>query len=160
MRAGHVYVISNVGAFGGNMVKIGMTRRLEPLDRVRELGDASVPFRYDVHAMIFSDDAVGLENHLHHRLAAHRVNLVNMRREFFRVSPADVRDILVGQDASIITWVDEPERLEAAERDGPPPAHRSRQQLKHLLPQRNWHRSVPPMAGSRAQVMVRPLGPV
>ena len=112
IRAGHVYVISNVGAFGGNMVKIGMTRRLEPLDRVRELGDASVPFRYDVHAMIFSDDAVGLENHLHHRLAAHRVNLVNMRREFFRVSPADVRDILLGQDASIVTWVDEPERLE------------------------------------------------
>jgi hypothetical protein len=112
MRAGHVYVISNVGAFGGNMVKIGMTRRLDPLDRVRELGDASVPFRYDVHAMIFSDDAVGLENYLHHRLAGHRVNLVNMRREFFRVSPADVRDILAGQDASIVTWVDEPERLE------------------------------------------------
>jgi hypothetical protein len=112
IRAGHVYVISNIGAFGANMVKIGMTRRLEPLDRVRELGDASVPFRYDVHAMIFSDDAVGLENRLHHQLAAHRVNLVNMRREFFRVSPADVRDILVGQDASIVTWVDEPERLE------------------------------------------------
>lgn len=89
-----------------------MTRRLDPLDRVRELGDASVPFRYDVHAMIFSDDAVGLETLLHHQFAAHRVSLVNMRREFFRVSPSDVRDILAGQDASVVTWVDEPERLE------------------------------------------------
>jgi hypothetical protein len=112
IRAGHVYVISNVGAFGADVVKIGMTRRLDPLDRVRELGDASVPFRYDVHAMVFSDDAVGLENHLHHQLAARRVNLVNMRREFFRTRPAEVRDILTRLDASIVTWVDEPEALE------------------------------------------------
>jgi Meiotically up-regulated gene 113 len=104
--------ISNVGAFGENMVKIGMTRRLDPMDRVRELGDASVPFRYDVHAMVFSDDAVSLENHLHHELSNHRVNLVNLRREFFRVRPSDVREILTRFDASIITWVDEPEALE------------------------------------------------
>jgi hypothetical protein len=64
IRAGHVYVISNIGAFGEDIVKIGMTRRLDPMDRIRELGDASVPFRYDVHAMVFSDDAVGLETHL------------------------------------------------------------------------------------------------
>ena len=112
IRAGHVYVISNLGAFGPNMVKIGMTRRLDPLNRVRELGDASVPFRYDVHAMVFSDDAVGLETHLHHQLADRRVNLVNMRREFFRARPSEVREILARLDASIVTWVDEPEALE------------------------------------------------
>jgi seryl-tRNA synthetase len=112
IRAGHVYVISNLGAFGPDMVKIGMTRRLDPLDRVRELGDASVPFRYDVHAMVFSDDAVGLETHLHRQLADRRVNLVNMRREFFRAHPTEVRDILARLDASIVTWVDEPEALE------------------------------------------------
>lgn len=76
-----MYVISNLGAFGPRMVKIGMTRRLEPMDRVRELGDASVPFRYDVHAMIFSHDAVGLETSLHQRFAAQRVNWVNTNRE-------------------------------------------------------------------------------
>lgn len=112
IRAGHVYVISNVGAFGENMVKIGMTRRLDPMDRVRELGDASVPFRYDVHAMVFSDDAVGLEHHLHHELADRRVNLVNLRREFFRARPADVRELLTHLDASIVTWVEEAEALE------------------------------------------------
>jgi hypothetical protein len=113
IRAGHVYVISNVGAFGPEMVKIGMTRRLDPMDRVRELGDASVPFRYDVHAMVFSNDAVSLETRLHHSFADRRVNLVNTRREFFRVSPAEVRDVLVaGLDATIVNWVDEPEALE------------------------------------------------
>jgi hypothetical protein len=112
IRAGHVYVISNIGAFGEDIVKIGMTRRLEPMDRVRELGDASVPFHYDVHAMVFSDDAVGLENHLHRQLGDRRLNLVNMRREFFRARPAEVRDILARLDASIVRWVDEPEALE------------------------------------------------
>lgn len=94
-RAGYVYVISNPGAFGENMVKIGMTRRLEPLDRVHELGNASVPFRYDVHALTFSRDALGLEGKLHSEFSAHRVNRVNLRREFFRVSPAEVRDALL-----------------------------------------------------------------
>jgi hypothetical protein len=113
IRAGHVYVISNVGAFGSDMVKIGMTRRLDPMDRVRELGDASVPFHYDVHAMIFSNDAVSLETRLHHAFAGRRVNLVNTRREFFRVTPADVRDaLLAGLDATIVNWIDEPEALE------------------------------------------------
>jgi seryl-tRNA synthetase len=112
IRAGHVYVISNIGAFGEDIVKIGMTRRLDPMDRVRELGDASVPFRYDVHAMVFSDDAVGLETHLHHQFADRRLNLVNIRREFFRARPSEVRDILTRLDASIVEWVDEPEALE------------------------------------------------
>ncbi|MFL6074858.1 MAG: DUF4041 domain-containing protein [Mycobacteriales bacterium] len=93
-RLGHVYVISNVGAFGERMVKIGMTRRFEPMDRVRELGDASVPFRFDVHALIFSEDAVALETALHQRFAAQRVNRVNAHREFFYISPAEVRDAL------------------------------------------------------------------
>jgi seryl-tRNA synthetase len=112
IRAGHVYVISNVGAFGPEMVKIGMTRRLDPMDRVRELGDASVPFRYDVHAMVFSDDAVSVETRLHHEFADRRVNLVNMRREFFRVAPSEVRKVITRLDASIVSWVDEPEALE------------------------------------------------
>jgi hypothetical protein len=93
-RAGYVYIISNVGAFGEQMVKIGMTRRLEPMDRIRELGDASVPFRFDAHALIFSEDAVGLETRLHHELDDRRVNRVNLRREFFYATPAEVRRIL------------------------------------------------------------------
>lgn len=94
IRAGYVYVISNVGAFGENVVKIGMTRRLEPEDRVRELGDASVPFRFDTHALIFSEDAVGLEARLHAELNDRRLNKVNLRREFFHATPAEVRDLL------------------------------------------------------------------
>ncbi len=95
VRAGYVYVISNIGAFGPDMVKIGMTRRLEPMDRVRELGDASVPFRFDVHALFFSEDAVALETALHQKLAHKRVNLVNHRREFFYANPAEIKDLLV-----------------------------------------------------------------
>lgn len=93
-RAGWVYVISNVGAFGERMVKIGMTRRLEPMDRVRELGDASVPFRFDVHALVFTDDAVTLENRLHHELEDRRVNRINLGREFFYATPAEVKGLL------------------------------------------------------------------
>lgn len=113
IRAGYVYVISNVGAFGERMVKIGMTRRLEPMDRVRELGDASVPFRYDVHAIIFSDDAVGLETRLHQELGTRRVNLVNRQREFFYATPAEVRDLLDRVAGStVLTFDERPEALE------------------------------------------------
>lgn len=83
-KSGHVYVISNIGSFGTNVVKIGMTRRLEPMERVKELGDASVPFAFDVHAMIYSEDAPGLEAKLHRQFAEKRLNLVNDRKEFFR----------------------------------------------------------------------------
>jgi len=93
-RAGHVYVISNVGAMGKRMVKIGMTRRLDPMERVIELGDASVPFKFDVHALIFDHDAVALEGRLHAHFRAQRVNLVNMRREFFYATPVEVREAL------------------------------------------------------------------
>lgn len=82
-KAGNVYVISNLGSFGENVFKIGMTRRLNPQDRVNELGDASVPFKFDVHSFIFSDDAVGLESKLHNILNDKRVNKVNLRKEFF-----------------------------------------------------------------------------
>lgn len=93
-RAGYVYIISNIGAFGEHMVKIGMTRRLAPEDRIRELGDASVPFRFDAHALIFSEDAVDLETRLHRELDDRRVNRVNLRREFFYATPAEVREVL------------------------------------------------------------------
>lgn len=96
-KSGHVYVISNVGSFGENIYKIGMTRRLEPQDRVKELGDASVPFVFDVHAMIYSDDAPALENSLHKAFGDKRINLVNNRKEFFNIDLSDisshVRDI-------------------------------------------------------------------
>ena len=93
-RAGHVYIISNVGSFGEEMIKIGMTRRLDPNDRIRELGDASVPFKFDVHAFIFSDDAVGLETRLHQSVEYCRVNQVNRRRQFFRIRAVDVLPLL------------------------------------------------------------------
>lgn len=84
-KQGHVYVISNIGSLGENVFKIGMTRRLDPLDRVKELGDASVPFSFDVHAMIYSDDAPALENSLHKFFQDYQVNKVNPKKEFFRL---------------------------------------------------------------------------
>ncbi|HEY9574045.1 MAG TPA: DUF4041 domain-containing protein [Lachnospiraceae bacterium] len=93
-RAGYVYIISNIGSFGENVYKIGMTRRLEPLDRVSELGDASVPFNFDVHALIFSDDAPALENALHKAFEDKKVNMVNPRREFFKVSLAEIEEVV------------------------------------------------------------------
>lgn len=90
-KRGYVYVISNHGSFGPDVLKIGMTRRLDPMDRVRELGDASVPFEFDVHAMIYSDDAPALETALHREFTQRRVNLVNLRKEFFRVPLAELK---------------------------------------------------------------------
>lgn len=112
IRAGYVYVISNFGAFGERVVKIGLTRRLDPHERVRELGGASVPFRFDCHAMIFSDDAVGLETALHHEFAAQRVNKVNARREFFYASAQDVKETLYRMRGTLLQYVDTPEALE------------------------------------------------
>ncbi len=90
-KSGHVYIISNVGSFGEHVFKIGMTRRLEPLDRVRELGDASVPFEFDVHALLFSNDAPALERDLHKHFLRNQVNKANPRKEFFRVDLAQIR---------------------------------------------------------------------
>ncbi|HCE2680201.1 TPA: DUF4041 domain-containing protein [Vibrio parahaemolyticus] len=91
-RKGHVYVISNIGSFGEDVYKIGLTRRLEPMDRVKELGDASVPFPFDVHAMIYTDDAPALETALHREFHAQRVNAVNLRKEFFSVDLDDIKE--------------------------------------------------------------------
>ncbi|MBO5037808.1 MAG: GIY-YIG nuclease family protein [Clostridia bacterium] len=97
-KAGNIYIISNLGAFGNNMFKIGMTRRINPQERVDELGDASVPFKFDVHSFIFSDNAVDLETSLHNRLSNKRVNKVNMRKEFF-YSTIDELETLVAEIA-------------------------------------------------------------
>lgn len=91
-RKGHVYVISNIGSFGEGVYKIGLTRRLEPMDRVKELGDASVPFPFDVHAMIYTDDAPALETALHREFSSQRVNAVNLRKEFFSVDLDDIKE--------------------------------------------------------------------
>ena len=112
IRAGYVYVISNPGAFGNNIVKIGLTRRLDPLDRVRELGDASVPFPFDVHALYFSDDAVTLENELHKAFDDLRVNRVNERREFFFATPEQVRFVLAEKVGNLLQFAEHPEAVE------------------------------------------------
>lgn len=93
-KAGYVYVISNLGAFGEGVFKIGMTRRLEPMDRVDELGDASVPFDFDVHALVFSENAPALEAKLHERFARTRLNKVNGRKEFFRADIVDIEEVI------------------------------------------------------------------
>lgn len=93
-RAGYVYIISNIGSFGENIYKIGMTRRLEPLERVHELSDASVPFNFDVHAMIFCNDAPSLENELHKAFEDKKVNMINTRREFFKVSLEEIERVV------------------------------------------------------------------
>lgn len=108
IRAGYVYVISNIGSFGEHMVKIGMTRRLDPMDRVRELGDASVPFQFDVHALFFAEDAVSVEAALHRRFASKRVNRINTRREFFYATPAEVRDVLTDVTGNLLEFTNEP----------------------------------------------------
>ncbi len=112
IRAGYVYVISNIGSFGEQMIKVGMTRRLDPLDRIKELSDASVPFNFDVHALFFSKDAVGIEQQVHERLSAARVNLVNLRREFFRARPAEVKAHLAELAGEMLQFNDEPDALE------------------------------------------------
>lgn len=112
VRAGYVYVISNLGAFGEKMIKVGMTRRLDPLDRVRELSDASVPFNFDVHALFFSDDAVGIEAQMHVRLADRRVNLINQRREFFYATPAEAKQLLMELTGNLLQYEEVPEALE------------------------------------------------
>ena len=112
VRAGYVYVISNIGAFGDTMIKIGLTRRLDPQDRVRELGDASVPFRYDVHALFFSEDAVSIEAELHRRLSDRRVNRVNLRREFFYATPAEIKEQLGEVAGSLLEYQETPDALE------------------------------------------------
>ena len=108
-KAGYVYVISNIGSFGEGVYKIGMTRRLNPMERVDELGDASVPFKFDVHAMIFSDDAPKLETALHHAFEGKKVNMVNNRREFFRVSLDEIKEVVKKNFDKTVEFVDIPD---------------------------------------------------
>ena len=107
-KSGFVYIISNVGSFGEDVVKIGMTRRVDPFDRVKELGDASVPFLFDTHAMIYSDDAPDLEGALHKEFEEKRINMANYRKEFFRVSLNEVEDAVkrLKPDAAFFTDVE------------------------------------------------------
>lgn len=113
-KAGNVYVISNIGSFGENIFKIGMTRRLDPLDRVKELGDASVPFPFDVHMMVACDNAPSMENELHKRFNNHRLNKVNFRKEFFAVSIEDIRRAVEDLHGEV-EYVAEPEALQYRE---------------------------------------------
>jgi hypothetical protein len=123
IRAGYVYVISNRGAFGENVVKIGLTRRLEPQERVDELGGASVPFRFDVHALFFSEDAVSIEAELHQYFAPRRLNHANPRKEFFFANPGEVREVLMSKVGNLLEFVDEPESLEYLQSVGYWPEH-------------------------------------
>lgn len=109
MKAGYVYVISNIGAFGENVYKIGMTRRLDPQDRIDELGDASVPFNFDVHVMIFSDDAPALESALHRAFEDKKVNMVNQRREFFNVSLEEIKKVIKEHFDKTVEFIDVPD---------------------------------------------------
>jgi hypothetical protein len=121
-RAGYVYVISNIGAFGEGIFKIGMTRRLEPMDRVDELGDASVPFRFDVHALTFSDNAPALEAKLHSHFAAGRLNKVNGRKEFFRADLNQIETVIRANYDAVV------EVIHAA------PAEQYRESLRMAMP--------------------------
>ena len=109
MRAGYVYIISNIGAFGENVYKIGMTRRLEPQERIDELGDASVPFNFDVHAMIFSDDAPALEAALHRAFENRKLNMVNQRREFFNVTLDEIKEVVKKNFDKTVEFIDVPD---------------------------------------------------
>ncbi len=114
-RRGHVYVISNIGSFGDNVFKIGMTRRLEPMDRIKELGDASVPFSFDVHAMIYSEDAPALEKALHKKFDIQSVNKVNPRKEFFSTTIAEVKQAVEQHGIRDARWTLKAEAAEYRE---------------------------------------------
>jgi len=113
IRTGYVYVISNIGSFGEEVIKIGLTRRLDPQERIQELSDASVPFKFDIHTLIFHTDAVSLEKRLHQELEKLRVNKVNLRKEFFKVSPSTVKELLAKLSTeNIITFKEKAEAPE------------------------------------------------
>ncbi|KGJ73479.1 ATPase [Cryobacterium roopkundense] len=133
IRAGYVYVISNRGAFGENVVKIGLTRRLEPTERVAELSGASVPFRFDIHTLFFSEDAVTLENELHKHFAARAMNQANSRKEFFFASPAEVREVLMKKVGNLLEFREHAEATEFMQSVGLWPESESRFQAVNLL---------------------------
>lgn len=108
-KAGYVYIISNIGTFGKDVYKIGMTRRLNPQDRVDELGGASVPFRFDIHALIFSNDAPSLENSLHKSFQDKKVNLINNRKEFFKVTLDEIKEVVRNNYDETVEFTEIPE---------------------------------------------------
>lgn len=108
-RAGYVYIISNIGSFGPDIYKIGMSRRLDPKERISELSGSSVPFNFDIHAMLFSDDAPKLEAALHNRFANRKVNMVNTRREFFYATIEEIKEVIHKNYDKIVDFVDIPE---------------------------------------------------
>lgn len=108
-KAGYVYIISNIGSFGEGVYKIGMTRRLDPMERIKELGDASVPFEFDVHALIFTDDAPGLEAALHRTFESRKLNLVNHRREFFKCSLEEIKSAILANYDKTVEFVSTPD---------------------------------------------------
>lgn len=112
IRAGYIYVISNRGAFGQGVVKIGLTRRLEPTDRVSELSGASVPFKFDIHTLFFSEDAVTLENELHKHFMDKALNRANSRKEFFFATPAEVRQVLEDKVGNLLEFREEADATE------------------------------------------------
>lgn len=114
-KSGHVYIISNIGSFGENIYKIGMTRRLEPMDRVKELGDASVPFRFDLHALIFTENAPELENLLQKEFDDRRINKVNYRKEYFRVSLDEIEKVIQEKYEKEVEFIKVPEAQEYRE---------------------------------------------
>jgi uncharacterized protein YoxC len=132
-RAGHVYIISNFGSFGDDVFKIGLTRRLEPLDRIKELGDASVPFEFDIHAMIRSEDAPALEHDLHHEFDDMRINKVNFRKEFFRIPLIRIRELVLskGLEASFTMLAEAREYKETQAIERMTPEQRERYYARH-----------------------------
>lgn len=110
--AGYVYIISNIGSFGKNIYKIGVTRRLDSMDRINELGSASVPFKFDVHALIFSDDAYKLETELHNHFDKERVNMVNKRKEYFNISMDEIKEVLNQHKELTVEFHEVPEAIE------------------------------------------------
>ena len=143
-KAGYVYVISNVGAFGEGIYKIGMTRRLEPMDRVDELGDASVPFWFDVHAMVFSDNAPVLEAQLHERFAAGRLNKVNGRKEFFRANLHDIEAVIRAHYDAVVEVIHEA------------PAEQYRESLRMSMPSADIQQTEHALATSMPLLAIKP----
>ncbi len=114
-QSGFVYIISNIGSFGENVYKIGVTRRLEPMDRINELSSASVPFEFDVHALIFSENAFELESKLHEYFKKYKVNKVNRRKEFFKVNINEIKDKVLSEHNSTVQFIDEPKAIQYRE---------------------------------------------
>ncbi|CAC8411273.1 exported protein [Staphylococcus aureus] len=114
-QSGFVYIISNIGSFGENVYRIGVTRRLEPMDRINELSSASVPFEFDVHALIFSENAFELKNKLHEYFKKYKVNKVNGRKEFFKVNINEIKDKVLSEHNSTVQFIDEPKAIQYRE---------------------------------------------